>query len=118
MRLGLLPQELILYVHAVSCCDCLVLCRLSSVKPGSLLGSQQLNSFTCTGLADVCHCYGVPLIVDEAHGSHFAFDPEFPQVLLSPILGSAFSKTCTLDRIKYTSYKPSPHSGSFMWCQI
>ena len=45
-----------------------------------------------TGLADVCHSYGVPLIVDEAHGSHFAFDPDFPQVLLSPIFHSSLQQ--------------------------
>ena len=31
-------------------------------------------------LADVCHERGVPLIVDEAHGPHFAFHGSFPQV--------------------------------------
>lgn len=38
------------------------------------------------GLAGVCRSFGVPLIVDEAHGSHFAFDPAFPQVLNLTIL--------------------------------
>jgi hypothetical protein len=37
----------------------------------------------CAGLAEVCHKSNVPLIVDEAHGSHFAFDSTFPQV--SPV---------------------------------
>lgn len=31
------------------------------------------------GLAQVCHEYGVPLIVDEAHGAHFGFHERFPQ---------------------------------------
>ncbi len=30
-------------------------------------------------IADVAHKYNVPLIVDEAHGAHFGFSPEFPQ---------------------------------------
>lgn len=30
------------------------------------------------GIAKVCHAKHVPLIVDEAHGAHFAFDPYFP----------------------------------------
>jgi len=34
----------------------------------------------CAGLAEVCHESNVPLIVDEAHGSHFAFHSAFPQV--------------------------------------
>ena len=29
-------------------------------------------------LAVVCHVWGSPLIVDEAHGSHLGFSPEFP----------------------------------------
>lgn len=30
-------------------------------------------------IAKVVHAYGIPLIVDEAHGAHFGFDPYFPQ---------------------------------------
>lgn len=30
-------------------------------------------------IADICHEYGVPLIVDEAHGAHFIFHDYFPQ---------------------------------------
>ncbi|MGW4163762.1 aminotransferase class I/II-fold pyridoxal phosphate-dependent enzyme [Streptomyces sp. NPDC004788] len=30
------------------------------------------------GVADVCHAYGVPLIVDEAWGAHLPFHPELP----------------------------------------
>ncbi len=29
-------------------------------------------------IADICHRYGAVLIVDEAHGAHFAFHDEFP----------------------------------------
>ena len=32
------------------------------------------------GIAEVCHQWQVPLIVDEAHGSHFCFHQAFPQV--------------------------------------
>ena len=28
----------------------------------------------------VAEWHNIPLIVDEAHGSHFAFDPAFPEV--------------------------------------
>lgn len=30
-------------------------------------------------IAEVTHRYGVPLIVDEAHGAHFGFHPYFPE---------------------------------------
>ena len=30
------------------------------------------------GIAGICHRYGVPLIVDEAHGAHFPFGEMFP----------------------------------------
>lgn len=29
-------------------------------------------------LAEVCHSFGIPLIVDEAHGAHFHFHPDLP----------------------------------------
>lgn len=31
------------------------------------------------GIADAVHAYGIPLIVDEAHGAHFGFHPYFPE---------------------------------------
>ena len=30
-------------------------------------------------IAEAVHKYGIPLIVDEAHGAHFGFDPYFPK---------------------------------------
>lgn len=30
-------------------------------------------------IAEVAHAHGVPLIVDEAHGAHFGFHPNFPE---------------------------------------
>lgn len=30
-------------------------------------------------ISDIVHSYGIPLIVDEAHGAHFGFHPYFPQ---------------------------------------
>ncbi|XP_071723883.1 uncharacterized protein [Rutidosis leptorrhynchoides] len=29
-------------------------------------------------ISDLCHSYGIPLIVDEAHGAHFGFHSELP----------------------------------------
>ena len=34
-------------------------------------------------LAEIAHDHGIPLIVDEAHGTHFAFHPDFPRSALS-----------------------------------
>lgn len=34
-------------------------------------------------IAACCHRHGIPLIVDEAHGPHFAFHPELPPTALS-----------------------------------
>lgn len=31
------------------------------------------------GIAEVTHRYGIPLLVDEAHGAHFGFHPAFPK---------------------------------------
>lgn len=33
-------------------------------------------------IANICHKYGVPLIVDEAHGAHFKFHERFPKSAL------------------------------------
>lgn len=30
-------------------------------------------------IADVAHHYGIPLIVDQAHGAHFGFHPDYPE---------------------------------------
>jgi arginine/lysine/ornithine decarboxylase len=34
-------------------------------------------------IADLTHQYGLPLLVDEAHGAHFAFHPDLPASALS-----------------------------------
>ncbi len=34
-------------------------------------------------IADVTHQYNIPLLVDEAHGPHFAFHPDFPPSALA-----------------------------------
>ena len=40
----------------------------------------QYPHMPAAGIAEVCHRWQVPLIVDEAHGSHFCFHQAFPQV--------------------------------------
>ena len=34
-------------------------------------------------ISQICHFHGIPLIVDEAHGSHFKFHPDMPKIALS-----------------------------------
>lgn len=34
-------------------------------------------------IAEICHAYDIPLIVDAAHGAHFRFGDDFPQDALS-----------------------------------
>ena len=34
-------------------------------------------------IAEIVHIYGVPLIVDEAHGAHFSFSEYFPTSALN-----------------------------------
>ncbi len=34
-------------------------------------------------IAEIVHAYNLPLIVDEAHGAHFAFSEEFPESAIS-----------------------------------
>ncbi|XP_022134879.1 uncharacterized protein LOC111007031 [Momordica charantia] len=39
----------------------------------------------CSNLSEIsqiCHSYGIPLIVDEAHGAHFGFQPQMPHSAL------------------------------------
>jgi arginine/lysine/ornithine decarboxylase len=35
------------------------------------------------GIAEVCHKYGIPLIVDAAHGAHFGLDERLPENAIS-----------------------------------
>jgi arginine/lysine/ornithine decarboxylase len=51
----------------------------------ALLVSPSLYGVTADvrGIADACHARGVPLLVDEAWGAHFAFHPELPPFSLA-----------------------------------
>ncbi|KAG6589653.1 hypothetical protein SDJN03_15076, partial [Cucurbita argyrosperma subsp. sororia] len=33
-------------------------------------------------ISQICHSHGIPLIVDEAHGAHFGFEPQLPHSAL------------------------------------
>jgi arginine decarboxylase len=36
-----------------------------------------------SAIADIVHSYGIPLLVDEAHGAHFCFHPDLPPAALT-----------------------------------
>jgi arginine/lysine/ornithine decarboxylase len=36
-----------------------------------------------TAIAQLVHAYGIPLLVDEAHGAHFGFHPDLPESALA-----------------------------------
>ena len=36
-----------------------------------------------SGMAEICHERGIPLIVDQAHGAHFPFSAYFPEDAVS-----------------------------------
>ena len=80
------------------------------------------------GIAEVVHRFGIPLIVDEAHGAHFGFHPAFPENAVK--LGAdavimsvhktlpAFTQTALLhlcsDRIDHTRIEKYPHFVIFL----
>ncbi len=47
------------------------------------------------GIAGVCHSYGIPLIVDAAHGAHFGFGSEVPE---SAVKSGADLVICSLHK--------------------
>ncbi|MCI8299832.1 MAG: aminotransferase class I/II-fold pyridoxal phosphate-dependent enzyme [Lachnospiraceae bacterium] len=49
-------------------------------------------------IAEIVHAYNLPLIVDEAHGAHFAFSEEFPEPALS----------CGADLVIHSLHKTLP----------
>ena len=68
---------------ATNLCEALAGC---SRAPAAVLAVSPNYYGVCAGvreLASCCHSRGVPLLVDEAHGSHFAFHRGFPPTSLS-----------------------------------
>ncbi|CAI0388033.1 unnamed protein product [Linum tenue] len=54
-------------------------------KPGAVFITSPTYHGICsnlTAISRVCHSFGVPLIVDEAHGAHLGFHPEMPSSAL------------------------------------
>lgn len=60
---------------------------------GVFIVSPTYFGVTCDvkSLAEVCHRYDVPLVIDEAWGPHFPFNPELPESALSCGADMSFS---------------------------
>uniref|UniRef100_UPI000A528DA5 aminotransferase class I/II-fold pyridoxal phosphate-dependent enzyme n=1 Tax=Paenibacillus dakarensis TaxID=1527293 RepID=UPI000A528DA5 len=52
---------------------------------GVLLTSPNYYGMSCDlkPIAELCHAYHIPLLVDEAHGAHFGMHPDLPEGALS-----------------------------------
>ena len=55
--------------------------KLSSVVCAVLVTSPSYDGILSDvrGICEVAHSYGIPVIVDQAHGAHFGFHPELPE---------------------------------------
>uniref|UniRef100_A0AAU6W4Q5 Lysine/arginine decarboxylase n=1 Tax=Flueggea suffruticosa TaxID=283120 RepID=A0AAU6W4Q5_9ROSI len=54
-------------------------------KPAAIFVTSPTYHGICSNLSEIsqlCHSYGIPLIVDEAHGAHFGFHPQMPHSAL------------------------------------
>lgn len=54
-------------------------------KPAAVFVTSPTYNGVCSNLREICricHQKDIPVIVDEAHGAHFAFHPEFPETAL------------------------------------
>eukprot|EP00271_Cylindrocystis_brebissonii_P001032 TRINITY_DN11285_c0_g1_i2.p1 TRINITY_DN11285_c0_g1~~TRINITY_DN11285_c0_g1_i2.p1 ORF type:complete len:764 (-),score=69.38 TRINITY_DN11285_c0_g1_i2:638-2929(-) len=59
--------------------------KLKQLSIGAVLVISPTYHGACSdiqSIADICHAYNVPLIVDEAHGGHFGFHSELPLTAL------------------------------------
>lgn len=54
-------------------------------KPAAVFITSPTYHGICSDLSDIsqlCHAYGIPVIVDEAHGAHLGFHPQMPHSAL------------------------------------
>ncbi|XP_031474835.1 uncharacterized protein LOC116247030 [Nymphaea colorata] len=54
-------------------------------KPAAVFVTSPTYHGICSNIneiTDLCHAWGIPVIVDEAHGAHFKFDPCLPRAAL------------------------------------
>ncbi|WCJ34685.1 Arginine decarboxylase [Euphorbia peplus] len=59
--------------------------EMEGQKPAAVFVTSPTYHGICSNLTEIsqlCHSYGIPVIVDEAHGAHFGFHPQFPQPAL------------------------------------
>ena len=63
-------------------------------------------------IAEIVHAKGCPLIVDEAHGAHFGFDPYFSFAVSSIPRSKSTPLTNLFSPASTSVYFPSPHAKS------
>ncbi|KAL9660369.1 hypothetical protein QQ045_025182 [Rhodiola kirilowii] len=59
--------------------------QLEGRKAAAVFVTSPTYHGVCSDLSEICrlsHMYDIPVIVDEAHGAHFAFHPKFPESAL------------------------------------
>uniref|UniRef100_A0A7N0U457 Arginine decarboxylase n=2 Tax=Kalanchoe fedtschenkoi TaxID=63787 RepID=A0A7N0U457_KALFE len=59
--------------------------QLEGRKAAAVFVTSPTYHGVCSNLREICrvsHSHDIPVIVDEAHGAHFAFHPEFPEPAL------------------------------------
>lgn len=55
--------------------------KISSVAAGIVITSPTYDGILSDvkGIVEAAHSYGIPVIIDQAHGAHFGFHPGFPE---------------------------------------
>ncbi|KAJ6673118.1 ARGININE DECARBOXYLASE [Salix viminalis] len=59
--------------------------QMDGKKPAAVFITSPTYHGICSDLSDIsqlCHAYGIPVIVDEAHGAHLGFHPQMPHSAL------------------------------------
>uniref|UniRef100_A0AAU6W4J5 Piperideine synthase n=1 Tax=Flueggea suffruticosa TaxID=283120 RepID=A0AAU6W4J5_9ROSI len=60
--------------------------EMEGQKPAAIFITSPTFQGICSNIGEIsrlCHSYGIPLIVDEAHGAHLGFHPDMPRSALS-----------------------------------
>lgn len=59
--------------------------EMDGKKPAAVFITSPTYHGICSNLSEIsqlCHAYGIPVIVDEAHGAHLGFHPQMPHSAL------------------------------------